>query len=76
MAEEIARERLAAMTDGYPKQIRISEYDPRKREFVDKLHKVYSAGDEAMVRTWHDDMNRKLQSQQRRDDCAKQEQVR
>lgn len=63
MSENILR-------DGYPKHIRISEYEPRKREFVDRWHKVYSANDEAMVRTWFDDMNRKLQSQQRRDDCA------
>lgn len=54
----------------YPKLIRISEYDPRRREFADKWVKVYSAGDESMIRIWHDDMNRKLQTQQRRDDCA------
>lgn len=61
---------MSILADGYPKQIRISEYDPCKREMRDKLVRVYSANDEAMVRTWHDDMNRKLQSQQRRDDVG------
>lgn len=59
------------INDRYPKLIRISEYNPRERKMIDKWVKVYSAGDESIVRTWHDDMNRKLQSQQRRDDCAK-----
>ena len=61
---------MSILNDGYPRQIQISEYDAKRREMVDKVVKVYSAGDEALVRTWHDDMNRKLQSQQRRDDCA------
>lgn len=61
---------MSILADGYPKQIRISEYDQRNRKMIDRWHKVYSADDEVMVRTWHDDMNRKLQAQQRRDDCA------
>jgi hypothetical protein len=61
---------MSVLNDGYPKQIRIDEYDAKAHQMVSKFCKVYSAGDEALVRTWHEDMNRKLQGQQRRDDCA------
>jgi hypothetical protein len=61
---------MSCLNDGYPKQIRIDEYDAKSHKMVSKLCKVYSSGDEAMVRRWYEDMNRKLQSQQRRDDCA------
>lgn len=61
---------MSVLNDGYPKQIKITEYDPHTHKLVEKVCKVYSAGDEALVRTWHEDMNRKLQGQQRRDDCA------
>lgn len=70
---QTSRNLPSLLNDGYPKLIRISEYEPRRREMRDKFVKVYSANDETLVRTWHDDMNRKLQTQQRRDDCAKQE---
>ena len=54
------RDTMTQGSDGYPKLIDLQMFNQRtgRMETV-RNYKVYSAGDEALVRSWYEDMNRR-----------------